>query len=586
MKKQLLVFGLVFCNLQVSWAEDKKEELDKLKQMQCREFAQMSHKLSFKYQMDSSLEVMGDMVSAIFDADNLSLLKKYNVQTKQENKIKSSSRNDNLRNVVIYMGASDETLSRMTKEEADKKIKETSEAIQKIVPQLKNLLKSSKASMEKRYSEIHKNLINKDKIIIAEIENLKKLGDNSSLKSKELIGKISQLIKSSEFLEFAGYEELLTIMNKSSFDSKELLEKAIKLNKKRIKNKNEDLEMILTKMTENTFKKNDKDLSVANALVVAGEESCLNTGKEVNFPFQELHEKIMESEKQYFERQVQATEGTVSLISNSLSKLNQDWELVESADIREISRIINAEDVGNVVIFAHASQKGTLLDSNFNELPVRMFNSISPTVKSISVYSCHEWLVKNKYNIDENLNLQKSIHKERALYTPQTIRFMLSEDSAPQGGFLGFMKRVEADLAKSNDKNDGDLKSDQRKCSIEMLSTKAIESKDYYSVSTQEFKVTKGGYQFSLNGKAIGYLNKESRDSKIEFDCDLLKDNEKNVIINQDYTSSLDSKILEENQYQLFLTIPGKEVQVINGENFKRDDKSYRSSKFTFNLLE
>lgn len=316
-------------------------------------------------------------------------------------------------------------------------------------------------------------------------------------------------------------------------------------------------------------------------------EACIAKAKEIDFSIDSFLEKSQKGQALYYERQVANNKSTLEMISSSLNRLNMEWEFVDRATVQEISDILKSPDVGNIVFVTHASQTGSIIDSEFNELPERVFTNISPTVRSIAVYSCHEELVRKKYKIDEKLISQDSMYNERSLYTPVTITYLGTPDSAPMSGFHGFMDRLETDLIKTgqNIYASAEVVKSNETCSIEMMSSKVIDRPGVYSVSTEEFKVRSGGYMFSLNGKVIGVLKQGSRESRIDFPCSFLNIGSTNVIVNQDYKADLKSSAKGET-FDVYLNRPGHEVEVIRGKQFFRDDKSYRSSKFTFDLKE
>lgn len=450
MKHLFLVLNLFIWSFVTLGASD-----DALKR-ECEQLIKSSDKLASKGQ----LRMIFEMVGALFNPDKLSQLQVWKIPSRPENEVYQEAKGFGLRNVVIYMGTTRETSNKISKEEAQIRIKEAEETL------------------------------------------------------KEDYGKVVEMSKSRD----------------------------------------------------------------ANA--------CVAKAKELHFSPEAFLEKSRKNEMLFLEKQVDTNERILNLLKDSIGQLDLEWEFIERATLKELTDELRSPDIGNVVIVTHATTNGTLLDSDFNEIPDRAFNNISPTLRSISFFSCHESKVREKYRIEEKFKAQKSIYTERQLYTPAMVNFMGNPDSAPIIGFNGFIKRLESELRRDNDRiySKTSNKKEQDGCYIELLGHEAQENSIIYTASIKEFRVKSGGYTFSLNGKVVGVLEPDSRESKMNFSCDILNENGSNVIVNQDYKMNPKSVVSGEN-FKVYLYRPNQEVLVIDGEQFyRKEDKSYRSSKFVFDL--
>lgn len=704
MKKSIIAPLVVLMSLTQAIAAEKdtpksKEELRIMLRNECFGLATMVEQTSIKAQLENT----DTLIKAVIKPELLSGIHGKSISVNKDKLIYNEPHAPELRNIVIYAGATDATQEKISEEQAQEKIKEANKKLEVYYKDLRKMFKAASdanvkiehiipASDSGFLSGLHfdnyqlklpnRLYLNIDPLIVFgqfiedglhyEVKNLDldsfDLNITANIKNIEAENARLLSCKNAECLEEDEFSKLkikisdyrgripldakfkiywnqdsaqvklvsakLNTLNLSYTFSHEYLDEdlrekyknvdislpnlstklvdamasslaqgiANRLNSALVNNKFASSVSILSKIKKSNEvffmdipqtekeKENSRPYNYIQQQYARRADACAIKGEELNFSLKDYLEENKKSSALYFERQMQSNQQVIDLINKkSQNGPKLDWEVLETMTIKDLNTIITDPTVGNVVIVAHAAQNGSLMDSNFIEVPERVFANISPTIRSISVYSCHDGLVRKKYKLEEKLKTQNSIYENRMALFPITMNFMNTPESAPIMAVGGFLQKVELmlDTKITNYSSNRTQDNKQTLCSAYLVNEDSENDlnnqsrlKLQYRKETQ-FQVTKGSYMFSLNGKPVGVLEPKNH-ARLEFSCDLLKP-EGNVIINQDITTELNSTIVEK-KFNLHLNMPGQGIRIIPGEHFQRKDNSYRSSKFKFDL--
>ncbi len=237
--------------------------------------------------------------------------------------------------------------------------------------------------------------------------------------------------------------------------------------------------------------------------------------------------------------------------------LGVNWYRVKTTDLNLLSKTLQASDTGNVIIVGHSDLAGTLYDSYGLAIPEKVFSGISPTVKSIVLYSCYGEKVRQRYNLDEILRNSKSIYSERTFVT---VKDSTQKDKTPVSAFASFLRgqdlRISNEMRKSIKENplSSTHKTISRNCSITLSST---DSTNYFIAY--------------LNDQFIAHI--KSGTNSYNYNCDLLnQDNNSLRVVSRSGKPS--------NQAQSIELVPSN-LSIIHHKSFYKNN-SFRGALWEF----
>jgi len=226
----------------------------------------------------------------------------------------------------------------------------------------------------------------------------------------------------------------------------------------------------------------------------------------------------------------------LGVLKDEKDNLKLEWEVKPIFDIKELLDAISSREVANVYIFAHGTDGGGIVDSYGNEIPNTFFKELSPSIMSVTVFTCYnQEAITHKYELKRNFLKGKS-------YTTNRYAIGLEESSlsggsykAPVISFRDHLKLVDEFLytkIKTHYKGkNGQLDSIKKGKGYYPLdlSQSTIKTSHQCELNIKGLRVMEGSVTFELNRRVIGALNGDkggtSGDHKITFDCSLLKDN-------------------------------------------------------------
>jgi hypothetical protein len=261
-------------------------------------------------------------------------------------------------------------------------------------------------------------------------------------------------------------------------------------------------------------------------------------------------------------------------ISNKLHRLHMKWELYSASDLGMVLDALRSNEVRNVMIVAHATSDGQIIDGALNEYPARFFSDISPTVESISIYSCHGTNVREVYKLDQALAKGPTFHARREIFTPQSTTIAGQKDVVPMVSVVGFLRRVDRWLSVSP---------------FDSAAPAASRSQNYCGVDLEGLDVRKGGYLLLLNNQVVGAVTASMRAPgpgpfKVTFPCALLnrEGQLKHIFVTRNTAFDGKSEIVSPESIRGRISNEqGKQVELPTGTHYRKPGTgAYQSSKW------
>jgi hypothetical protein len=183
-------------------------------------------------------------------------------------------------------------------------------------------------------------------------------------------------------------------------------------------------------------------------------EACLELKAKTHFSvekYQELKRKLQEMKTPAFYEQglvIQKQFKALTSKWNISSKLNLKWEFISSNSLEVVHQLLTSRDVGNVILITHSvGEYKKLVDAHFNQYPSTFFKQISPTIMSLSFFTCHSQNILSTYNLEDILTTTPTIHQERWLNFVSTNDWSSSPETVPGLGFKDFFQKLDHRLS-------------------------------------------------------------------------------------------------------------------------------------------
>lgn len=174
-------------------------------------------------------------------------------------------------------------------------------------------------------------------------------------------------------------------------------------------------------------------------------ESCQGRQKENGFD-EVFYQELQTREQDFYSVRNLTAQSVVDKNWGKIrGNLNLNWELIRFTDLNQVKKILSTGNIANVIFLTHGTNQGTLVDSRIREFPQDYFSHLSPSILSISIYSCYSDKVVEYYNLKHSLKASLSYHKNRFLVQVQKGGALGGQ--APIQGFTSFLKRVDTLVA-------------------------------------------------------------------------------------------------------------------------------------------
>jgi hypothetical protein len=250
--------------------------------------------------------------------------------------------------------------------------------------------------------------------------------------------------------------------------------------------------------------------------------ACLELKAKTHFSvekYQELKRKLQEMKTPAFYEQglvIQKQFKALTSKWNISSKLNLNWEFISSNSLEVVHQLLTSRDVGNVILITHSvGEYKKLVDAHFNQYPTTFFKQISPTIMSLSFFTCHSQNILSTYNLEDILNATPTIHQERWLNFVSTNDWSSSPDTVPGLGFKDFFQKVDHRLSIS-------LQENILNQSLG-FSDSILNGQDFCRVEVNLENESSAGLSVILNKVFIGHLDGAREKNRFMVPCSLLQ---------------------------------------------------------------
>lgn len=307
-----------------------------------------------------------------------------------------------------------------------------------------------------------------------------------------------------------------------------------------------------------------------------GVDECITLAREAQFDFKAFQTLGTERAGLEWVNQIRDGNEASAILSRTVPKLRHDWEVHPTTDLMTVFQALRSTQVRNIIIVAHADTDGRIFDSSFNEYPIGFFSDISPTIESISIYSCHSEKVVERYKIADRIRALPTYHERRTVYRSVGMKLMGIQDVVPIKSLGSFIKKID------------------RWQSFEEDETLVKPTHAYCRIGLEGLQVKSGGFGFLLNGEFIGSANPGALAGLLTlyYPCSLA-DRAKNVLVLKGIHPSTQSALATSPELLKGWvtraapagpggTHPELRSDLPPATHYRRPDGSYQSSKWVF----
>ena len=255
----------------------------------------------------------------------------------------------------------------------------------------------------------------------------------------------------------------------------------------------------------------------------------------------------------------------------NLSKTKLNWELIPYGSLNTIHEFLRSKDIGNVIIIAHSSSElKKIVDVNMNQFPSTFFSDISPTIMSLSFYTCHS------KNILSTYDLENKFQKSLSLYPSRLVNFVkpndiLEDGETPLMGFNAYLKRLDNNLYLQ-------LKENVLEMSF-IAENEKTQTEQECKIEIKTATPKSGSLSLILNKKFIGNLNSFESKTIFAFNCSLLKG--KNILLLQN-SSLIEQLQTDEIPTEIRLNL--NRIETTKWKDYFDEKGNYGGSKIEFSI--
>ena len=267
------------------------------------------------------------------------------------------------------------------------------------------------------------------------------------------------------------------------------------------------------------------------------------------------------------QKQIKMVKGRFQFFNKT--KLN--WEVISANTLNQVHEILRSPTVGNVILLAHSEGNyKKLVDSSLAQFPTSFFSDLSPSLMSLSFYSCHASFIESVFGLKDKFLASPTFYQKRKLYFAEDTKTIDGEGSL-LSGFGSFLIRVDNDLVPLIEGNM--LNQSLKGSSYSELNTAMCK------ISVGKMQVDQGSLSVIVNRRFVGTINRYETGTEFDFPCKFI-DREENVVLLQNHSLTEDLK-LSVNEFAL--KISGVEIGTTGTQHFTDPaTKDYAGSKITF----
>ena len=299
-------------------------------------------------------------------------------------------------------------------------------------------------------------------------------------------------------------------------------------------------------------------------------QECIQVSNDQDFDFLGFSKLAEEAKALALVGQALDAQKVRNTIEKTLKHLKLNWHVVWSTQVMDVYLALKSPNTRNIVILSHGVSGGKLVDSSLNEYPLGIFSELSPSLESISFFSCHDDESVSLYHVEDHLRESPTSMALRRVFYAQGAKLLGQQDVVPVEAFKSFMKKVDRRILDAS-------RIESPKTTLDPSPVPA-----QCSIQISGLALARGTLGFSLNGRFIGDLDKYSLSTEFTFPCRYL-DRAKNILVMRSL-NLLEDALPVSAEYSVSVRAPGQTVKSGSLSHYYRSDKSYQSSKFEFEL--
>ena len=313
-----------------------------------------------------------------------------------------------------------------------------------------------------------------------------------------------------------------------------------------------------------------KPFVIANRFSVA---RCEAKRQKYKFSWKSYIEQTAERNTLVYGQQFKEDSESRKILDSLLPRLHLKWDVVRGADIDVVYKFLKSRRVENMIIITHGRPGGEILDSDRSIYPPNFFRRISPSVRSIALFSCHSAEAAQHYALANELAVQPSYYSRRLLFTVKPNELYGKKDIAPLSTLKHFIKGVDGRLSAHRD---------PAFTHIDRLTLNRDTYRESCVIRTKEFHVTKGTIGAFVNRTFVGAFAYGHHNPTITFDCDLLKKGSRNFLSFENLRYK-GTSAEEDGQFSVVIDTPTQSAKITKQRHFA-EAGDYQKSVFSFIL--
>jgi hypothetical protein len=256
--------------------------------------------------------------------------------------------------------------------------------------------------------------------------------------------------------------------------------------------------------------------------------------------------------------------------------LRLPWEVIEFNNLNDIRVALGSPDVANVIFVSHGESNGKIIDPRLNSVPATVFEWLSPSIQSISLFSCHTQDAIVSYRMKEQLASQISYHPIRYAGYVNTYGLLERSNQAPSLALSRFIEDIDKEMSMAQEGT-------RRAQSIGRATLKKTPTPSLCSVQIRGATILKGSFAVKVNSKWAGVLYPETIDPSgfFAFPCSWLNLNGNRVFLEN--ISLVEKSTMEIVQIAAQVVTPqGEKTYLAKPENIRRRPEDQSISAVSF----
>lgn len=292
---------------------------------------------------------------------------------------------------------------------------------------------------------------------------------------------------------------------------------------------------------------------------------CIDHATKNKVDFAQLFKLIEERQSLRLIEQIREWQQAKKALKAALPNLSLRWKVIPVTSARMLDFALRYGVAKNIVIMAHATSDGKIVDSEMNMLPLGFFSNLSPVVQTLTIYACHGSSIVKAYELQKKFQEAPSYHREREVFFVQGSHLQGQDDVVPVDAFgitmAGIEEKIRALAAREARQVPVPEREEPKACWA------------YFP----DLKVTKGNLAFLINNRFAGLVSSIESGASFYFPCRFL-DRPKNALVIRGINLESQTEIAM-TSFRVEIEDPTRKVSAQNLQHFYRQDHSYQSSK-------